>query len=77
MRVCRLRVALRPEQAVEPAVAQPLVCLRRRIRGGDEDALEVVEGDGLLLFVPRDRIRLAADVCIEPLAGLGDSAPSW
>ena len=67
MRRRRLRLALGPEQPLEPRLAQlderRLDLLARR----HEDRLELAQRDLLLLLVARDRIGLAAQVRLELL----------
>src|SRR5581483_642512 len=62
-------LALWPEDAVEPAVAQAQVGVVARIGRADEGALESAERDRLLLLGPSYRIRLAGDLPLEALGG--------
>ena len=75
VRVRRLHFAFGAEQLLEPGVAKPAVGIRRRIRRGDERALELVQRDRLLLRIPPDRIGIAGDVGLEQLARLEQRAP--
>ena len=63
----RLRVALRAEDAVEPAVAHAVVRVGRHVGRSDERALELAQRDRLLLVGARDRIGLAGDVDLQLL----------
>jgi hypothetical protein len=69
VRIRRQRVALRPEELLEPCVTQTAVRLGRRIRGGDEHLLELPQRDRLLLLVARDGIALTRELALELLAG--------
>src|SRR5207253_6544126 len=75
VRIRRLLVAFGAEQLLEPRVAKPAERIRRHIRRGNEHTLELAQRDRLLLLVPRNRIRLAADVGLELLACLEKGAP--
>ena len=75
MRVRRRALAIGAEQPVEPAVAQLDEACRRRLGGPDEHALQLAQRDPLLLLVPSDRIGIAGDVDLEPLALLEQRAP--
>ena len=65
----RHRVASGAEDPVEPALPHDRVRLGRRVRGGDERALEVAKRDPLLLLGPRNGVGLPADGCVELLDG--------
>ena len=71
----RLRLALRPEQPLEPRLAQLQERLLDPVARGDEDRFQLAQRDLLLLLVPRDRIRFPAEVRLELLVGAQQFEP--
>jgi hypothetical protein len=63
----RLLVALGPEQALEPALAQPRVGTVHGFARRPEDALDFDEGDLLLLLAAVDRVGIARELALEPV----------